>query len=152
MMKHQAPAYEQAECAKRGDSPMNSLRARNETRKRHMKFVVVNGRTPRPQSFCALCCKSIGRVICENSQRGSSTAMTSATRVNARLPPQCSKNMRGRHDNHRRFEVPATNGSRPIAGGRLCGGTVSEVFHTREWICRRSSRCREAFDRLLLFS
>jgi hypothetical protein len=25
-----------------------------------MKFVVVNGRTPRPQSFCALCCKSIG--------------------------------------------------------------------------------------------
>src|SRR5262249_23607023 len=93
-----------------------------------------------------------GRVICENSQRGSPTAMTSATRVNARLPPQCSKNMRGRHDNHRRFEVPATNGSRPIAGGRLCGGTVSEVFHTREWICHRSSRCREAFDRLLLFA
>ena len=30
-------------------------------------------------------------------------------------------------------------------------GTVSEVFHTREWICRRSSRCRKAFDRLLLF-
>ena len=39
-----------------------------------------------------------GRVICENSQRGSPTAMTSATRVNARLPPQCSKNMRGRRD------------------------------------------------------
>jgi hypothetical protein len=39
---------------------MNSLCARNETRKRYMKFVVVNGRTPRPQSFCALCCKSIG--------------------------------------------------------------------------------------------
>jgi hypothetical protein len=37
---------------------MNSLCARNETWKRHMKF--VNGRTPRPQSFCALCCKSIG--------------------------------------------------------------------------------------------
>ena len=31
---------------------MNSLCARNETWKRHMKFVVVNGRTPRPQSFC----------------------------------------------------------------------------------------------------
>jgi hypothetical protein len=25
-----------------------------------MKFVVVNGRTPSPQSFCALCCESIG--------------------------------------------------------------------------------------------
>src|SRR5262245_66316240 len=60
MMKHQAQAYEQAECAERGDSPMNSLCVRNETPKRHMKFVVVNGRTPRPQSFCALCCKSIG--------------------------------------------------------------------------------------------
>jgi hypothetical protein len=25
-----------------------------------MNFVLVNGRTPRPQSFCALCCASIG--------------------------------------------------------------------------------------------
>jgi hypothetical protein len=25
-----------------------------------MKFVLVNGRIPRPQSFCALCCESIG--------------------------------------------------------------------------------------------
>jgi hypothetical protein len=39
---------------------MYPLCARKETQKRHMKFVVVNGRTPRPQSFCALCCKSIG--------------------------------------------------------------------------------------------
>src|SRR5262249_34876998 len=36
-----------------------------------------------------------GRVICENSQRGSPTAMTSATGVNARLPPQCSKTCEG---------------------------------------------------------
>src|SRR5215831_2453147 len=28
--------------------------------RRHMKFVLVNGRTPRPQSFCALCCEPIG--------------------------------------------------------------------------------------------
>src|SRR5215475_8185437 len=47
--------------------------------------------------------------------------------------------MRGRHDNHQRFEVPATNGCRPIAGGRLCGGKVSELFRTGEWICRRSN-------------
>jgi hypothetical protein len=25
-----------------------------------MKFVLVNGRTPRPESFCALCCEPIG--------------------------------------------------------------------------------------------
>ena len=25
-----------------------------------LKFVLVNGRTPRPASFCALCCESIG--------------------------------------------------------------------------------------------
>ena len=28
--------------------------------RRHMKFIVVNGRTPRPQSFCSLCCEPIG--------------------------------------------------------------------------------------------
>jgi hypothetical protein len=39
---------------------MYPLCARKETQKRRMKFVVVNGRTPRPQSFCALCCKPIG--------------------------------------------------------------------------------------------
>src|SRR5262249_58376488 len=48
-----------------------------------------------------------GRATCENLQRGSPTAMTSAMPVTARLPPQRSKSMRGRHDNHRRFEVPA---------------------------------------------
>jgi hypothetical protein len=26
-----------------------------------MKFVLVNGRTPRAQSFCALCCEPIGK-------------------------------------------------------------------------------------------
>src|SRR5215831_6339455 len=59
--------------------------------------------------------------------------------------------MRGPHDNHRRFEVPATNRSRPLAGGRLCGGKVSELFRTGEWICRRGDRCRETLDHLLLF-
>src|ERR1700747_426630 len=59
--------------------------------------------------------------------------------------------MRGPHDNHRRFEVPATNGSRPLAGGRVCGGKVSELFRTGKWICRRGNRWREFLDRLLLF-
>src|SRR5215467_14046009 len=60
--------------------------------------------------------------------------------------------MRGRHDKHRRFEVPAANGSRPIAGSRLCGGKVPEHFHTGKWICRRGKRCEEILHRLLLFS
>src|SRR5215471_17209008 len=92
-----------------------------------------------------------GRATCENLRRGSPTAITSATPVTASFASQRSKSMRGRHDNHRRFEVSAANGSRPIAGGRLCGGKVSELFRTGEWICRRSNRCREALDRLLLF-
>jgi hypothetical protein len=25
-----------------------------------MKFVLVNGRTPHPQSFCASCCEAVG--------------------------------------------------------------------------------------------
>ena len=28
--------------------------------KRHIRFVLVNGRTPRPQSLCACCCEPIG--------------------------------------------------------------------------------------------
>ena len=29
-------------------------------RTQHMKFILVDGRTPSPQSFCALCCDPIG--------------------------------------------------------------------------------------------
>jgi hypothetical protein len=28
--------------------------------RRYMNFILVNGRTPRPQSFCARCCGPIG--------------------------------------------------------------------------------------------
>src|SRR6266571_7817670 len=90
------------------------------------------------------------RATWENLRRGSPTANTSATPVTASFASQRSKSMQGRHDIHRRFEVPAANGSRPIAGGRLCGGKVSELFRTGEWICRRSNRCGEILDRLLL--
>jgi hypothetical protein len=31
-----------------------------------MRFVCVNGRTPRTQSFCALCCESIGESYLRN--------------------------------------------------------------------------------------
>src|SRR5215471_3969901 len=38
----------------RGISPLSHVKGQ------HMKFVLVNGRTPNPPSFCALCCESIG--------------------------------------------------------------------------------------------
>jgi hypothetical protein len=107
----------------------------------------------RPASRLAVRCvvSRSGSAICENLQPRSPTAITGATSVTARLPPQRSKSMRWRHDNHRRFEVPAANGSRPIAGGPLRGDKVSELFRTGEWIRRRSNCRRETFDRLLLF-
>src|SRR6266487_2976713 len=107
----------------------------------------------RPASRLAVRCvvSRSGRAICENLQPSSPTAITGATSVTARLPPPALQNMRGRHDNHRRFEVPAANGSRPIVGGRLRGDKVSELFRTGEWIRRRSNCRREMFDRLLLF-
>src|SRR6266567_1979760 len=92
-----------------------------------------------------------GRAICENLQLSSPTAITGATSVTARLPPPALQSMRGRHDNHRRFQVPTANGSRPIVGGRLRGDKVSVLFRTGEWIRRRSNCRREIFDRLLLF-
>src|SRR5262245_40753273 len=60
MMKQQAQAYERGEGAGRGHSPMYTQCVRNETQKRRTRVVLVNDRTPRPQSFCAWCCKSIG--------------------------------------------------------------------------------------------
>lgn len=30
------------------------------TTRRHMRFVLVNGRTPSPHSFCARCCEPVG--------------------------------------------------------------------------------------------
>ena len=81
---------------------MNSLCARKETRKRHMKFVVVNGRTPRPQSFCALCCEPIGESYLRELTTRLSYCDHSATPVTASFASQRSKSMQGRHDNHRR--------------------------------------------------
>jgi len=56
-----------------------------------MEFVLVNGRTPRPQSFCALCCEPIGAAICEKSGRDSPIAITIATSITARTPSWLSK-------------------------------------------------------------
>jgi len=42
-----------------------------------VKFVLVNGRTPRPQSFCALCCEPIGG----SYLREIATRLSSATSV-----------------------------------------------------------------------
>ena len=93
-----------------------------------MKFVLVNGRTPRPNLSVPYAVRQRGKVTSENLQRGSPTAITSTTSVTAKLPSQRFKGLRGRHDNHRRFQVPAANGSRPIADGGLCGAKRQNSF------------------------
>jgi hypothetical protein len=88
----------------------------------------------RPASRLAVRCvvSRSGRAICENLQPSSPTAIAGATSVTARLPPQRSESRRWRHDIHRRFEVSAANGSRPIAGGPLRGGqSVRTLSHWR---------------------
>jgi hypothetical protein len=35
-----------------------------------MNFVLVNGRTPRPGSFCALCCEAIGETYLRELNTG----------------------------------------------------------------------------------
>ena len=63
-----------------------------------MKFVVVNGRTPRIRSFCALCCESIAESYLRISRRSSSTAVTSATSVTPKFLYSHSNIMRWYHD------------------------------------------------------
>jgi len=59
-----------------------------------MKFVLVNGRTPRAQSFCVLCGESIAKATYEILRRASPTAMTSATSITAKFPSLHSNIMR----------------------------------------------------------
>jgi AraC-like DNA-binding protein len=60
-----------------------------------MKFVLVNGRTPHPHSFCALCCEPIGESTCEILQPASPIAITSATSGTASLMCEHAKSTRG---------------------------------------------------------
>jgi hypothetical protein len=52
---------------------------------RRMKFVLVNHRTPHPQSFCALCCEPIAEAYLRHIAPGSPTVITGATSVTANL-------------------------------------------------------------------
>ena len=49
--------------------------------RRYMEFILVNGRTPRPQSFCARCCEPIGASYLREIATYFPTAITSATPV-----------------------------------------------------------------------
>jgi hypothetical protein len=40
--------------------PLAERRAALLIGRKHMRFVLVNGRTPRSQSLCAMCCEPIG--------------------------------------------------------------------------------------------
>jgi hypothetical protein len=62
-----------------------------------MKFVLLNGRTPCPQSFCALCFGPIGETYlreltarlsyCDRCGRSSSEALGRSPFRSSRLPP-----------------------------------------------------------------
>jgi hypothetical protein len=41
-------------------SPIEPSLSPTGDRRRHMRFLLVNGRSPRQPSFCALCCRPIG--------------------------------------------------------------------------------------------
>jgi hypothetical protein len=58
-----------------------------------MKFVLVNGRTPRPQSFCAWCCEPIGESYLREWPRIFPIVITAATSVTARISTGRSKGM-----------------------------------------------------------
>jgi hypothetical protein len=64
-----------------------------------MRFILVNCRTPRTQSVCALCCESIGGATYEISRRISRTAITSVTSITAKFPSLHFNIMRWHHDN-----------------------------------------------------
>jgi hypothetical protein len=51
-----------------------------------MRFVLVNGRTPPPQSFCAWCCEPIGESYLRELATHFPTAITIATSVTAEFP------------------------------------------------------------------
>jgi len=61
--------------------------------RRHMRSVLVNGRAPRPQSFCAWCCEPIGENYLRELATNFPTAITIATSVTAGFPTGCSKGM-----------------------------------------------------------
>jgi hypothetical protein len=79
-----------------------------------MQFVLVNGRSPRPESSCALCCETIGESYLRELTTHLPTAITSATSVIASSPSQDARNMRGHHDNPRMGTIR----SRPVMRSR----------------------------------
>ncbi len=69
--------------------------------RRHMKFVLVNGRTPRTQSFWRCAVSRSGRATYGISRPSSHTAITSATSITAKFPSLHSNIVRWHHDNPR---------------------------------------------------
>jgi len=53
--------------------------------RRHIRFALVNGRFPRPDSFCVKCEKRSGRATCANLARNSPTAIRIAIPTTARV-------------------------------------------------------------------
>ena len=65
---------------------------------RHMKFILVNGRTPRPRPFACAATSRSKQVTCEKSGRTSPTAITIATPITAKARSCFSKNRQRHHE------------------------------------------------------
>ena len=63
-----------------------------------MRFVLVNERSPRRQSFCVSCDEPIGAATCGKSGHTSPTAITIATKITARVRSWFSKAGQERHE------------------------------------------------------
>lgn len=105
-----------------------------------MTFVLVNGRTPSPQSFCALCCEPIGESYLRDITSGTPTAITSAMSATATLQPRRSRGERAKSTIAMR--LPAMSSSQPTRSRRSsdCVARSSSGTEVRQ----RRPRCRRA--------
>ena len=115
-----------------------------------VKFILVNGRTPRPQSFCALCCEPIG----DSYLRETATRFCAGEWI-------CRRSNRWRDSPHRLllsgWPLPQRNPLELLCEGMMrqpqicdhCGGHFGMLTH-RWWgnkFCKRT--CKDAYLREL---
>jgi|HubBroStandDraft_2_1064218.scaffolds.fasta_scaffold502508_1 hypothetical protein len=105
-----------------------------------MKFVLVNGRTPNPPSFCALCCVSIGeRYLRELAVHAlQKRARASYDQRRSRYPPEPPKASVMRYTVMRYTQAPRHQ-VRDYCGGRF--GLVTHRWWGNKFCIAMSSSC-----------
>ena len=81
-----------------------------------MKFILVNGRTPRPQSFCTVCCEPINeRYLRDVTTRRNLLQLPVLRRAPCRYRPEQFTIGQWRHDHDLARQFTVANWSRAIA-------------------------------------